>query len=188
VLGGEAGMIFVLPTLSVSAAVGLGGGVRAELRYRNIAALGHAGSARLTWGGRITRGLAIGIAARTSITSLAQADIGLIGIQFSNLALGNDWLVGGDLALTWLRRGAAAVTASLGPTFTLGGVRYSTFDDHAFRFEPAIRAMSASVQGEWPIRPRLHLYLRLDGDVLLHTRTKPLGFIPTGVAGLGWAV
>ena len=53
---------------------------------------------------------------------MAQADIGLIGIQFSDLAIGNDWLVGGDLSLTWLRPGHAHITASVGPTFTLGGL------------------------------------------------------------------
>lgn len=187
-LTGEAGVIFVLPTLSASAAVGLGGGLRAELRYRNIAVLGHAGALRVSWGRRIAPSLAFGLATRTSITSLAQADGGMLGIQFSNLAIGNDWLVGGDALLTWIRPGQAQVTASIGPTFTLGGVRYSSFRDHAFRIDPAIRALTASVQGEWPIGPRLGFYLRLDADVLLRAEITPIGFIPTGVAGVAWEV
>src|SRR5882672_7159821 len=88
VLSGEAGMIFVLPTLSVAANVGLGGGAGAEIRYRNIAGLGHAGRLRLALSKRIHRDLVVGVSVRSSITSLAQADIGLIGIQFSDLAIG----------------------------------------------------------------------------------------------------
>ncbi|MFT3772131.1 MAG: hypothetical protein QM820_42540 [Minicystis sp.] len=185
-ISGEAGMIFVLPTLSVAAAVGLGGGARVELRYRNLALLGHAGALRVAWGGLIAPSLAVGLAARTSITSLAQGDGGVIGIQFSNLAVGNDWLVGGDVALTWIRPGKAQVTATIGPTFTLGGVRYTSFADHAFTIAPAIRALTASVTGEWPLRRGFDVYLRLDADVLLHTEIMPLGFIPTGVVGFGW--
>jgi hypothetical protein len=187
VLGGEAGMIIVLPTLDVSAAVGLGGGVGVEARYRNIAVLGHAGALRLSWGRRIAPSVALGLVARTSITSLAQADGGIIGIRFSNLAIGNDWLVGGDVALTWLRTRGAHVTATLGPTFTLGGVRYTSFTDHAFAIAPEIRAMSASVAGEWPLRRGFDVVLRLDADVLLHTEIMPLGFIPTSIVGFAWA-
>jgi hypothetical protein len=188
VVSGEAGMIFVLPTLSVAAVVGLGAGVSAEIRYRNLAVLGHAGKLRLAWGRRISRTLLYGVALRTSITSLAQADGGLIGIQFSNLAVGNDWLVGSDLSLTWLRPGSAHITASFGPTFTLGGLRYQSFDDRSFRVEPKIRAVTGSVQGEWELWPRFNVFLRLDADVLLGTEIVPLGFIPTGVVGFGWSL
>jgi hypothetical protein len=188
VFSGEAGMIFVLPTLSVAANVGLGGGASAEIRYRNIAGLGHAGKLRLALSKRVHRYLVFGVAVHSSITSLAQADIDLLGIQFSNLSIGNDWLAGGALSLTWLRPRHAHVTASIGPTFTLGGLRYTSYTERAFRIDPAPRALTGTVQGEWEIRPRFNVFLRLDADVLLQQRIMPLGFIPTGTVGFGWAV
>lgn len=187
-VSGEAGMIFVLPTLSAAAIVGLGGGFSAEVRYRNLGVVGHAGKLRLAWGRRISRRLAYGVSLRTSITSLLQADLGFIGIQFSDLAVGNDWLVGSDLSLTFLRPGNAHITASVGPTFTLGGLRYSSFDDRSFRIEPRIRAVTGSVLGEWELGPKFNVFLRLDADVLLGTEIVPLGFIPTGVVGFGWSL
>jgi hypothetical protein len=188
VVSGEGGLIFIIPTLSVAANVGVGGGVGAELRYRNIAGLGHAGKLRLAWATHVDPGLVLGVALRTSITSLAQADGKLVGVQVSNLAIGNDWLVGGDLSLTWLRPGKAHLTVSLGPTFTLGGLRYTSFDDRAFRIEPAARALTGTIQGEWEVGAHLNVFVRLDADVLLHAEILPLGFIPTGTIGFGWAV
>jgi hypothetical protein len=89
--------------------------------------------------------------------------------------------------LTWLRPGHAHVTASLGPTFTLGGTRYTSFDAHAFRIAPGARAASGSVQGEWELGPRLTVFLRLDADALIGTAIQPIGFLPTGVVGFGWS-
>lgn len=188
VVFGEAGMIFVLPHFTLGAMIGVGGGVAAELRYRNIAGAGHAGRFRVAWGTRINQNLAYGVAARTSITSLAMADGGLIGIEFSNIAIGNDWEVGSDLYLTWIRPGNAHITASLGPNWTLGGVRYAGFNEREFQFEPGFRSLLAAVQGEWAIRPRLHVILRLDAAFLLGTEIVPLGYIPTGTVGFGWSV
>lgn len=187
-LFGEAGMIFVLPHLSAGAIVGLGGGTAVELRYRNIAALGHGGRLRFAWSTKVSKGLLYGISARTSITSLKLADTGIIGIQFSNIAVGNDWEVGGDMALTWVRPGHAHITASIGPTWTLGGIRYSSFNESAFQIEPGPRAMMLGVSGEWEMSPRWSIYLRLDGAILVGTEIMPIGFIPTGALGLTWSV
>jgi hypothetical protein len=186
-VAGEAGMIFILPHLTVGGIIGLGGGAAVELRYRNIAALGHNGRVRLAWGTKINDRLFYGVSARTSITSLRLADAGLIGIQFSNLAIGNDWEVGSDMALTWLRPGDAHITASLGPTWTLGGPRYTSFKEDEFVIEPGIRSITGSVQGEWEMSQRLTFFLRLDAAVLLGTEIRPIGFIPTGAIGFGWS-
>lgn len=188
VLAGEAGMMFLLPHLTAGATLGTGAGTSLELRYRNIAAFGHSGRVRLAWGTSIGRGLAYGVAVRSAITSLAMADGGLIGIQFSNLAIGNDWEIGSDMLLTWLRPGAAHVTATLGPTFTLGGVRYTAFERSDFRIEPGWRAIAATIQGEWELSARWNVFLKLDGTVLLGTDVQPIGYIPTGSVGLGWAL
>jgi hypothetical protein len=187
-LAGEAGMIFILPHLTAGGIIGLGGGAAVELRYRNIAALGHNGRLRLAWGTKITDRLLYGISARTSITSLRLADAGLIGIQFSNLAIGNDWEVGSDISLTWLRPGDAHITVSLGPTWTLGGPRYTSFKEDEFLIEPGIRSIMGSVQGEWEMSQRLTFFLRLDAAVLLGAEIRPIGFIPTGAIGFGWSV
>jgi hypothetical protein len=188
VVSGEAGMIFVLPHFTLGAMIGTGAGTSVELRYRNIAGAGHSGRLRLAWGTRISEHLAYGVSARTSITSLAQADGGLIGIQFSNIAVGNDWDVGSDLVLTWIRPGNANVTFSVGPTWTLGGVRYSTFAESEFRIEPGLRSILASVQGEWVLRRTFNVFLRLDAAFLIGTEIVPLGYVPTGSVGFAWSV
>lgn len=188
VVSGEAGMIFVLPHVTLGAMIGTGLGTSVELRYRNIAGAGHSGRLRLTWGTRISESFAYGVAARTSITSLAMADGGLVGIQFSNIAIGNDWDVGSDLMLTWIRPGNAHVTASIGPTWTLGGTRYTSFNESEFRMEPGIRSILASVQGEWELWRTLNVFLRLDAAFLLGTEIRPLGYVPTGSVGFAWSV
>jgi hypothetical protein len=188
VVAGEAGMIFVLPHLTIGAIVGTGAATAVELRYRNIAGAGHSGRLRLAWGTQITKTMAYGVSARTSITSLAVADGGLIGIQFSNIAIGNDWDVGSDLMLTWIRPGSAHVTASIGPTFTIGGTRYTSFEESEFRIEPGLRSLLLGVQGEWQLRKRLNVFLRLDAAILLGTEIVPLGYVPTGSVGFGWSV
>lgn len=99
-------MIFILPHVTAGATLGLGGGAAVELRYRNIAALGHGGRLRFAWSRKINDGLIYRISARTSITSLRLADVGLIGIQFSNIAVGNDW----RSAATWRSPGFALGT------------------------------------------------------------------------------
>jgi hypothetical protein len=186
VLAGEAGLLFLLPHLTAGVLVGTGAGTSVELRYRNIAAFGHSGRVRLAWGTQVARDLVYGVAVRSSITSLALADGGVIGIQFSNLAIGNDWEIGSDMMLTWLRPGAAHITVAAGPTWTLGGTRYTSFDQSGFRLDPGWRAISASLQGEWELSRRFNVFLRLDGTVLVGTEILPLGYIPTGSVGLGW--
>ncbi|NUQ72496.1 MAG: hypothetical protein HUU21_02995 [Polyangiaceae bacterium] len=188
VVFGETGMIFVLPHFTAGAMIGTGGGTAVELRYRNIAGAGQSGRFRVAWGTRINELFAYGVAARTSITSLAPADGGLIGIQFSNIAIGNDWEVGSDLYLTWIRPGNAHITVSVGPNWTLGGIRYSSFNESEFQIEPGLRSVLAAVQGEWAIRPRFNVFLRLDAAFLVGTEIVPLGYIPTGSVGFGWSV
>lgn len=187
-LTGGAGMIFILPHITLGATLGLGGGAAVELRYRTIAALGHGGRLRFAWSTKVRDGLIYGVSARTSITSLKLADAGIIGIQFSNIAVGNDWEVGGDMALTWVRPGRAHVTASIGPTWTLGGIRYLGFDESEFRIEPGPRAIMLGVSGEWEVRSRVSMFLSLDGAILVGTEIMPIGFIPTGTVGFSWSV
>jgi hypothetical protein len=192
-LSGGVGMVFVLPHATVAARLGTGAGTRVELRYRNLAAFGHEGRVRFGWGGAVSREIDVGVALRGSMMTLAEADGGLFGIDFSNLALGNDLEVGSDLLLTFNRGERANVTASIGPTWTLGGERYTGYRESSFAFDPAFRAVTGSIQGEWPMSTwlfarRLHFFLRLDGMVLLDAEIRPLGLLPTGTLGLAWSV
>jgi hypothetical protein len=186
VLGG-AGMVFMLPYATAGARLGLGAGTRVSLHYENLSGLGHTGGAHVGWGHRISRDIAVGALARTSIRTLAQADGGLIGIQFSNIALGNDWEAGGDAVLTWLRAEQAHLTFELGATTTLGGVRYQSFEDSSFVIEPAFRSIDFAIQGEWRLRPTFDVFVRLDGMVLVNADIMPLGFLPTATTGFAWA-
>jgi hypothetical protein len=201
-LVGSTGMVLVLPHVTAAGRVALGAGTGLELGYRNIAVFGQEGRARFGWGAPVSSRVDLGIALRTSMSTLAPADGGLFGIQFSNLPLANDWEIGSDAVVTIHRPGQAHVTASLGPTFTLGGIRYVDFKESAgFQFDPALRAMSGSVQGEWELTESLHLVLRLDAMVLLGiekddacveahqsdcSQIAPLGFLPTGSVGIAW--
>ena len=187
VINGGAGMVFALPHVTLGARLGSGFGTRVELVYRNLAAFGHMGEARIGWGTLVSRLLALGVVARTSIMTLSQADGSVIGIQFSDLALGNDWEAGGDLVLTWLRPGRAQVTAELGTTWTLGGERYVSFDEREFQYDTEWRSIDFALQVEWLVRAGLDGYVRLDGMILTRAEVRPLGFLPTWTAGVAWA-
>jgi hypothetical protein len=185
-LHASTGMAFLLPHVTLGARVGTGLGSYASARYRNLAFFGHKGELSAGLGVLASRRLVLGVATRTSLMTLRPGDGGVIGIQFSTVALGNDWEVGGDVVLTVLRPGNAGVTASAGPTWTLGGTRYTSFDDSRFEIAPAFRSIDLAVQGEWPLSPRTSLWLRLDGRVVLGEPIVPWGFVPTGSAGVAW--
>lgn len=187
VLGVAGGLVTVVPHLSLHARVGLGGGVRAQLRYRTLAGLGHGGQLRLGWGRLLATHFVLGLDARTSITSLALAD-GLFGVQFSALAVGNDWLVGGDLVATWIRPRRAQISVMAGTTGSLGGIRYHGFEDRSFEIDPGHYSVDLGLMGEWVRSTRRRLFLRLDGTLLTKTATVPLGFLTTGTIGAAWSL
>ena len=186
VLSGATGMVFMIPHFTFAGRLGIALGSSLELRYRNLAAFGHAGRVRAAWGASIADDLELGADVWTSIMTLRQADGGLIGIRFSNIALGNDWELGGGAVLTWLRPGNAHVTLEVGPRWTLGGLRHTTFDDQEFQVDPELRSLDFSVQGEWQLTERLNVLVRLDGLVLINAEIRPYGFLPTGSTGVAW--
>jgi hypothetical protein len=204
VIHGSLGAVLILPHITVGVRGGLGAGFGADIAYRNLAAFGHAGRLRLFWGARIADDVDFGVAYRTAISSLELADDTVAGIQFSTLPLANDWTMGNQLALTFHRPGEAHITVGAGTTFTLGGVRFVGFEEKAdgFVFDPAARAVDASVQGEWELWSDANVFVRLDTQFLLGiekdeacqqarsnecTQLVPFGFIPTGTLGLAWS-
>lgn len=187
VLGVAGGFVTLVPHLSLHARVGLGAGLRAHLRYRTLAGLGHGGELRFGWGRLITPGFALAIDARTSIMSLALAD-GMFGVQFSSLGIANDWLVGGDLQATWLRPRRAQITVLAGTSATLGGTRYQGFEDGQFEIDPGHHSVVLGLMGEWERSRRRRLFLRLDGTLLTSTDVIPLGFLTTGTIGAAWSL
>ena len=118
------GAALILPHLTLQGRAGLGGGVFIEAGYRNLGVFGQQARGQLGWGGRIADGIDFGVTARTRYSTLELADGDVVGIQFSALPIGNDWEVGNDIVVTFERPGHAHITASLGPTCTLGGIRY----------------------------------------------------------------
>jgi hypothetical protein len=204
VLYGSLGAAMFLPQVELAGRVGSGAGSSVELGYRNLAAFGNEGRLRLAWGGAVNDWLDVGVAARGSYTTLAAAGDGFVGIQFQNLSLGNDLELGNDLLLSFRRPGAAHITASAGPTFTLGGTRFVHFDEsETFQLDPALRAIHVSVQGEWSWLERVNVVLRLDGMFLMGVEVDeqcvqarqqdcgqpvPFGFLPTGTVGVAWAL
>ncbi len=183
-----AGTALVLPQATAEVRLGLGRSTSLELRYRNLALIGHIGQARFTWSTRIGPRWTFGLAARTGIGSLG-AGIGEVktGIDFSSLSLGNDWEVGHDMLLTWTRPQHAHVTWALGPTYVLAGRRYSNYDERAFRWDAHIQSVSASVIGEWELTPSRRFFLRLDALFLIKTEIVPYGFLPTFTIGHAWS-
>jgi hypothetical protein len=194
----------VLPHITLGARAGLGAGVGVDAAYRNLALFGQSGRFRLSWGARAADRIDLGVAYRTSYTTLELADGDLIDIDFSTFPLGNDWEMGNDVVITFERPGQAHISASLGPTFTLGGIRYLGFERRAegFTFDPAMRGIEGAVQGEWKLWETTNILLRLDALVLLGIEKDeacvqarqsncrqlvPLGFVPTATVGLGWA-
>lgn len=209
--GGEAGdvtavgslsLVLILPAITLEGRLDIGGGAFVQAGYRNIAAFGHEARGRIGWGAHVAGAIDIGVVARTSYTSLHSADGSVVGIQFSNLTLGNDVEVGNDIALSWTRPGSAHVSVFLGPTFTLGGERYTGFEEGGFQFDPAWRSINAAVQGEWALFDDANLFLRLDAMMLMGIekdeacvqarqqdcdQLAPIGFLPTGTVGIAWS-
>ena len=202
-LYGALGMALILPHITLGGRAGLGGGASVDVAYRNLAIFGQQARLRIGYG-RDAGPIDLGIAFRTSYSTLELADGGLIGIEFSSLPIGNDWEIGNDLVITWNRPGSAHITASVGPTFTLGGIRYVGFEERAegFGFDPSIRGIETAVQGEWGLWSKVNVFLRLDALILLGLEEDeacveaqqencgelvPFGFVPTGTVGLAWA-
>jgi hypothetical protein len=182
-----AGSALVLPQVTLDARVGLGAGTSIDVRYRNLAFYGHYVQGRFTWATPVTSRVTFGLAARTGIGSLAQADSAAFGINFSALALGNDWEVGHDIVVTWTRPGQAHVTGALGPTYSLGGPRYVTFDDSKWKLEPKWQSVTATLLGEWELTMTRRIFLRLDAMFLVKAETVPYGFLPTFTIGHAWS-
>jgi hypothetical protein len=186
-LGVAGGFVTIIPHLSLYARLGLGKGVRAQLRYRTLAGLGHGGELRVGWGRALGSRVVLGIDARTSMMTLAPAD-GLFGVQFSALPIGNDWLVGGDVQITWVRPGRAQITACTGTRATMGGTRYRGFEDGQFEIDPDHYSVDLGLMGEWVRSRRRRLFLRLDGTWLTSTAIVPVGFLATGSIGVVWGL
>ena len=182
-----AGGAILIPQGTAEVRLGLGGSTSLELRYRNLAVLGHLGQARFTWATPVTSRLTFGLALRTGIGSLGGASGAKTGIDLSSLSLGNDWEVGHDLLLTWTRPHHAHVTWALGPTYALAGPRYTTYDNRAFKWDARWQSVSASVIGEWEITPSRRFFLRLDALFLVKAEVVPYGFLPTFTIGHAWS-
>ena len=182
-----AGAAILLPAGTVEARVGLGAGTSLEVRYRNLAVVGHLARARFTWATPVSKHFTFGLALNTGIGSLAQGNGAKFGIDLSSLSLGNDWDVGHDLLLTWTRPHQAHVTWSLGPNYALAGPRYSTYYDRSFTWDARMQSVTASVLGEWEITPARRFFLRLDALFLIKADTVPYGFLPTFTIGHAWS-
>ena len=204
VVHGSLGAVLILPHLTVGVRGGLGAGFGVDVAYRNLAAFGHEGRLHLMWAQRIAKDVDFGLLYQTAYSSLELADGTVAGIQFSTLPLANDWTMGNRVGLTFHRPDDAHITVAAGLLFTLGGVRFVGFEEKAdgFVFDPAARAIEASVQGEWDLWSDVNVFARLDTVFLLGiekdeacqaarsnecTQLVPFGFIPTGTLGLAWA-
>jgi hypothetical protein len=182
-----AGLAFLVPQGTFEGRVGLGKSTSLELRYRNLAILGHHGQLRFTWATPLTSRFVFGLAARTAIGTLSQASDIEFGIDFRNLSLGNDWEVGHDMLLTWTRPHHAHVTWSVGPTYALAGPRFANYDERAFRWDARWQSVTASVLGEWEITKTRRFFLRLDALFLIKAEIVPYGFLPTFTIGHAWS-
>jgi hypothetical protein len=187
VLAIGAGAAILLPAGTAEARVGLGRGTSLELRYRNLAVVGHLGQARFTWATPVSSRFTFGLALRTGIGSLAEGNGAKFGIDLSSLSLGNDWDVGHDLLVTWTRPHQAHVTWSIGPSYALGGPRYTTYDDRSFKWDARWQSVTATVIGEWEINLARRFFLRLDAQFLVKAETVPYGFLPTFTIGHAWS-
>ena len=185
-----AGAVVLFPHAELGLRVGVGKGAGLDVLYRNYAILGHGGEVRLGYNRPVrvelaSGHLALGGRLRTAINTQIWAD-GIFGIEFSSVPLGNDWEIGGDVVAVWARPGRADITAQLGTTWTLGGVRYLTYDTRSFQIDPGWRSIDFTVQGQWRWTARRDIFFRLHGTVLTRGETRPIGFLPTGLAGFVW--
>lgn len=179
------GIVFTVPYGTAAGRVGLGAGLHGELALDVIGVLGAGADLAVAWGGWVSDRLALGLAARTGIGTLALAD-GLLGIVFSNFDIGNDWTAAIEVELTRIEAGRASVSGAVAADFTLADRRYSSFDESGFVIDPGFRGISFGLQGEWALEQGRHLFIRLDGSIPFHTSITPIGFLPTGTAGVAW--
>lgn len=183
-----AGGAILLPQGTLEARVGLGASTSIELRYRNLAGIGHLGQARVTWATPISARVTFGLALRTGIGFLGGTTAETtLGIDPSFLSLGNDWDVGQDMLVTWTRPHQAHITWALGPTYALAGPRYTNYDDRKFRWDAHWQSVTASMIGEWEITASRRFFLRLDMLFLVKEQTVPYGFLPTFTIGHAWS-
>ncbi len=202
VLHGAAGLAMILPHVTLAARLGLGAGFGAEVGYRNLALFGQEGRVRFGWGARANAWLTVGVAARTSLSTLSLADGNVVGIDLSNVPLGNDWEIGEDVVATIDGPGGMFLTGAAGPTFTLGGLRPIGYRENEFRIDPALRGVLASGIAEWGLWPSANVFLRFDALFLAGVETDdacvaagqsdcgqlvPIGFLPSASIGIGWA-
>ena len=202
VLHGAGGLAMILPHVTLAARLGLGAGFGGEIGYRNLAFFGQEGRLRIGWGARANAWLTVGVAARTSISTLSLADGNVVGIELSNVPLGNDWEIGEDVVATIDGPGGLFLTAAAGPTFTMGGLRPTGYQQNEFRIDPAIRGALASGIAEWGLWRRANVFLRFDALFLAGVETDdacvaagqddcgqlvPVGFLPSASIGIGWA-
>lgn len=182
------GVALVIPQGTFEARLGLGGSTSLEVRYRNLAVIGHTGQMRFTWSTPISSRFTFGLAARTGIGSIGGGfGEAKVGIDLTSISLGNDWEVGHDMLVTWTRPGYAHVTWMLGPTYALAGPRYKNFDERAFTWDARWQSVSASVIGEWELTKTRRFFLRLDALFLIKAEIVPYGFLPTFTLGHAWS-
>lgn len=184
-LGG--GLLFTFPYGLASATLGLGGGASATARFESLAVLGWSAAAELAWGTGVESGVAFGVRAFLERASLNPIN-GLFGVEFQALALGNDWITGGELLTTIDRERGADLTLGLGMSYTLGGPRYLDFDRVENKWDPGVRNVFASVGGEWALTMKARLFIELEVLFPLHTELIPLGYLPTVSSGLTWSL
>jgi hypothetical protein len=183
-----AGAAILIPHATFETRVGLGRNTSFELRYRNLAVLGHWGQARFTWATPISSRFTFGLGVRTGIGSIGGGfGEAKTGIDLTSLSLGNDWEVGHDMIVTWTRPRHAHITWAIGPNYALAGPRYTNYDDKKFTWDARLQSVTASVTGEWEITPSRRFFLRLDALFLIKADIVPYGFLPTFTIGHAWS-
>jgi hypothetical protein len=180
------GLVFNVPTGSLSARLGTGAGWHLGADYDLIGLLGHSFGLRLGGGGFVGEDVAMGAALSTAIGSLQLAEVA--GVDFANLDFGNDWISSLDFVVSWTRPERAHITATFGIQITLADYEFTSFTATEYLFEPALRGVTASIQGEWELEEVEHFFIRLQGLVPLHTDVTPIGFLPTVSAGVAWRI
>ena len=100
----SSGAFLMFPHGTIAARVGLGDSVHVAVRYRTVTLLNHSARAAVGTTHSVGRNLLLGALLRTEINNTSLAD-GIYGIEFSSVALGNDWEAGVDAQLGPRRSG-----------------------------------------------------------------------------------
>lgn len=182
------GTSLLIPQGTFEGRVGLGANTSLELRYRNLAILGHTGEFLFTWAFPIDSRFTFGLAFTTGIGSIGSGIEAKTGIDLTSLSLGNDWVVGQEMRLTWTRPHQAHVTWAIGPSYALAGPRYYDYEDKKFQWDARWQSVTASVLGEWELTTKRRFFLRLDALVLVKADIVPYGFLPTFTFGHAWSM